>query len=1175
MKFFTQKGLLLFIFTFLIFLSNINAQVTVTSVTPATGSGGTTMIIVGTGFSATTTNDAVYFGAAKGNVISASATSLTVQAPTGAANNAVTVINTTTGLAGSSKTFYKPNFGGTSAAPSFTKTTQSAPSGTTTIDVQFSDLDGDGFDDMVVSDNGNNNLLVYKNTTSAVGGTPTFSLATSLSFSNTYGVVRFGDLNRDGKPDIIAGNGSATIGIFINSSSGVGSFTFQSQVSLSLPTVTNAAVVNYSTVCDFDGDGIPDIIAGDYANNIVYIFRNTNAASSTVSAGSFTRSTLASGSELKGVSDVEFADMDGDGKPDMIASMTDFNTGTLGYDGSGWVAIYPNTSTSGSPSVSGTYVQAGGTDNQSPLNVVIADFDGDGKLDLAWEDGSNGTQYVYVSRNTSTGVGNFGLSAVSKYNCGTNTTPTIISVADFNGDGKPDIVAADYTSASVNVLTNGSTSGSLSFSVSSITGLSNNQNGVAAADLNGDSKPDFVSVDVSSITINIFQNTTVSSPVVTVDNATSISSVTATLNGKVFAGTTSANLFFDYGTSPTLIGASSVSASPSSVTIASGNAVISAAITGLTASTTYYFRARATNTNGTTNGSIISFATTAPTNTTWNGSSWSNGNPSSTIDAIVSDVSNTAPASFSCKNLTINSGAALNITGITATINGNITNSGNGISGTGTLTIAATCSVTGNFFTFSGIINLSSGTFTTTGRITIAPGGAITGTYSNLSGSVALQQNIVAQRGWRMFAHPFTTAQTFASIAGANNITIQTTGSSNAAGIADTRLFSNSSNAWVDAGTSPTANTAYGLFIRGITTDITGGGTGLTYSAGPTAFTYTVSGTLNTGNYTVPAPSNAANFTLVGNPFAAPVNSSELTNGTGVSYYVYQIAVTGDGRTKAGSWSTVLSSSATTPIPVLGVIAWKPSSSYTIHTSGINTSNAATTGLFGVETPIPHIELQVEQNGNQQDNFFVRLDPAATANGTDKIDLDKFYNDNVNVYSITTDNTRLAVDARNVLNTIPLGISAVAGDYNFKLADNNLPQGTTVYLNDKYLNTQTALKVGDTYPFTISSDASTKGEQRFELSFSSKTTSTANDPPRSLTANVLGNITGGNLIAVQIAGATTPVTIAVKDMNGKALGTMNAANGIQYVNVGNTAKGMLLLQISDGKSSIIKKVMKL
>ena len=64
-------------------------------------------------------------------------------------------------------------------------------------------------------------------------------------------------------------------------------------------------------------------------------------------------------------------------------------------------------------------------------------------------------------------------------------------------------------------------------------------------------------------------------------------------------------------------------------------------------------------------------------------------------------------------------------------------------------------------------------------------------------------------------------------------------------------------------------------------------------------------------------------------------------------------------------------------------------------------------------------------------------------------------------------------------------------------------------------------------------------------------------------------------IKSEIAGATTLVQIAIKDMNGKALGTINTSNGIQYINVGNTAKGMLLLQISDGKSSIIKKVMKL
>lgn len=45
----------------------------------------------------------------------------------------------------------------------------------------------------------------------------------------------------------------------------------------------------------------------------------------------------------------------------------------------------------------------------------------------------------------------------------------------------------------------------------------------------------------------------------------------------------------------------------------------------------------------------------------------------------------------------------------------------------------------------------------------------------------------------------------------------------------------------------------------------------------------------------------------------------------------------------------------------------------------------------------------------------------------------------------------MAVDARNTLNTIPLGIAGQTGEYNFKLLNNNLPQGTKVYLNDKLI----------------------------------------------------------------------------------------------------------------------------
>jgi hypothetical protein len=94
--------------------------------------------------------------------------------------------------------------------------------------------------------------------------------------------------------------------------------------------------------------------------------------------------------------------------------------------------------------------------------------------------------------------------------------------------------------------------------------------------------------------------------------------------------------------------------------------------------------------------------------TTWNGTAWTNCVPSSTIDAIIA--SNTAPASFTCKNLTINSTFELNTTGITATVHGNIINSGNGIAGTGGVTLAANSVLSGNAINFTGTLTLNGST---------------------------------------------------------------------------------------------------------------------------------------------------------------------------------------------------------------------------------------------------------------------------------------------------------------------------------------------------------------------------------------------------------------------------------------------------------------------------------
>jgi sugar lactone lactonase YvrE len=104
-------------------------------------------------------------------------------------------------------------------------------------------------------------------------------------------------------------------------------------------------------------------------------------------------------------------------------------------------------------------------------------------------------------------------------------------------------------------------------------------------------------------------------PTVITTGATNVTATTATLSGTVNAngGATSA-LTIKYSTSQATVNAGNGTSATVSPTSATGNTVtaVSAAITGLTASTTYYYRVSATNTAGTTNATTLSFTTAAP-----------------------------------------------------------------------------------------------------------------------------------------------------------------------------------------------------------------------------------------------------------------------------------------------------------------------------------------------------------------------------------------------------------------------------------------------------------------------------------------------------------------------------------------------------------------------------------
>ncbi len=475
-----------------------------------------------------------------------------------------------------------------------------------------------------------------------------------------------------------------------------------------------------------------------------------------------------------------------------------------------------------------------------------------------------------------------------------------------------------------------------------------------------------------------------------------------------------------------------------------------------------------------------------------------------------------------------------------------------------------------------GSLSFASGKkITATNGITVQPGGSLVGSGDNVVGTVTIQRIINGQRGWRVMSFPFTTASTFSSIASNNNISIETTASLNSANISDVRTYSNSAGTWSDGGTSTVANTPYALFVRGTASEVNKN----TYSGGPSAFTYGVSGTMNGATVSF-TPGSTSYFSIVGNPYAAPVTTQSLTGGVGSSYYIYQVAqgsTESNRRSKAGSWVASGSNSNTTnTVPVLGVIAYQPANTTTfnITTSDIKT-NGTEVSARQTETSFEQMELLLtNKDGDYGDKLFVRFDTRSKPEGTDELDFKKLYNERINLFTLAADNKHLAIDARSKLDTIPLAIYAPAGDYFFKMGTNTLEQHQSVFIKDNYKNTLYELTENSSYLFTVRNDNFSKGEKRFQLFIGNKkqydTPTTEN---QKLKVEVLGNLVQGGQVAVRITGLLNNTgLIQIVNTNGQVVKTTTAISGIQYIDLETKSGGLHLLRVSDGSSVSTQKM---
>src|SRR5439155_645265 len=153
-----------------------------------------------------------------------------------------------------------------------------------------------------------------------------------------------------------------------------------------------------------------------------------------------------------------------------------------------------------------------------PTSVAVGDFNADGKLDLGvtsnvYVPGTPGSWGYYgyypgtpgyyngqANVLLGTGTGSFAAPIASYLGYGYLKS---VALADFNGDGKIDLVTANGDTGTVSVLL-GSGSGAFKPPLSAAAGSS--PLGVTAGDFNGDGRPDAASVNANSSNVSVLLN---------------------------------------------------------------------------------------------------------------------------------------------------------------------------------------------------------------------------------------------------------------------------------------------------------------------------------------------------------------------------------------------------------------------------------------------------------------------------------------------------------------------------------------------------------------------------------------------------------------------------------------------------------------------------------------------
>ncbi len=370
-------------------------------------------------------------------------------------------------------------FGSSGQLPlQFTPAVQFGTGGNTPVGVAVGDFNGDGKPDLVVANLQQNNVAVLLGNGDGTFGTPIVHSLPTIGV--LYGVA-VADFNRDGKLDVAVVHGSTdylTSDVEILLGNGDGTL----GAPMAFPSGTNAVTI---VTADLNGDGRPDVIVGGagpsvmgHGGNLSVLFGNgdgTLQPAIPLDVPGYTG----------GLWSAAVGDFNRDGLLDIVAAQVGPMAG---------IAVFlqnPDHSFTLKATYQTQYVQG--------VGVAVADLNNDGKLDVVLTS-HMGTAAAFL------GIGDGTFQSPIPTFSGNATE--FLALADFNRDGNTDVAFADFSSTAGPGVLAAAGLGDGHFSTSNTVTL-NTSGGtqvVAVADFNGDGWPDIVTADAVGNKVSVFLN---------------------------------------------------------------------------------------------------------------------------------------------------------------------------------------------------------------------------------------------------------------------------------------------------------------------------------------------------------------------------------------------------------------------------------------------------------------------------------------------------------------------------------------------------------------------------------------------------------------------------------------------------------------------------------------------